>query len=240
MSVTAAVTALLAGPLTWMLLGALDRILPGDFLAAQMREQPAGTPAVRQIGGLALVPVYLASVAAIALAQSGTFALAVPAAAAIALLWLVGMADDHRHLPAGPRLAAHLVAALAVVWPLPDTMSVLGGLAPLWLERMLVVAGLVYAINVTNFMDGMDLMSVVGVGIPLAACALLLAHVPGQELVAFTSLALAAALAGFAIFNRPPARLYLGDNGALPLGLAAGMAGLHLCFATNPVTAILP
>ena len=58
--------------------------------------------------------------------------------------------------------------------------------------------------------------------------------------VCFATLAIAAALLGFAFFNRPPARLYLGDSGSLPLGLAAGTICVALALKADIVSALLP
>lgn len=232
--------ALLAAPLAWLCLLILQKLLPAGLLAAQMREQPPGTVPIRQLGGLGVVPFYLVALALLV----GRFPDARPMlgglGAATVLLWFVGMADDHRHRPAGLRLAAHAIAAVAVALTLPSSWTIFGDMLPLWLERGLVAFALICAINVTNFMDGMDLMSVAGCGIPISACALLLADSPDFVPIATASLTMAAALAGFAFFNRPPARLYLGDNGALPLGLACGTACIALAVETNVVAATLP
>ncbi|MCB1463568.1 MAG: glycoside hydrolase [Nitratireductor sp.] len=232
--------ALLAAPLAWLMLAVLEKATPSGFLKAHMREQPPGTSPVRQIGGLALVPLYLCALAITAWLHPSDQTFVTALAASAALLWLVGIADDHRHQPIALRLAAQFIAAMAVVLTLPPSLTVLGGIFPLWVERLLLVLALVYAINVTNFMDGMDLMSVAGTGIPLCASALLLAGGTAVPAIAFPVLAMAAGLLGFAAFNRPPARLYLGDNGALPLGLTSGIASAALAFETNPVAAILP
>lgn len=232
--------ALLAAPLAWLMLAVLEKIAPPDFLKAHMREQPPGTTPVRQLGGLALVPLYLCSLAVIAWNQPDEATFLTMLAASVTLLWLVGLADDHRHQPAGLRLATHFAAAIAVAMTLPPSLTALGGTVPVWVERSMLVVALVYAVNVTNFMDGMDLMSVTGIGIPLCATALLLTGSAAFPAAAFPSLVMAAALLGFAPFNRPAARLYLGDNGALPLGLAAGVASVALAFETSPVAAILP
>lgn len=231
---------LIAAPLAWLLLALAEKAMPSGFLAAHMREQPPGTRPVRQLGGLVLIPLHLAGLAVIARYHPDDRPFLTVFGAATALLWLVGIADDHRHRSTMLRLTAHCIAAFAVAASLPPSLTVLDGMLPIWIERALIVAALVYAINVTNFMDGMDLMSVAGLAIPLCASALLMANGAGYPPIALASLVLAAGLLGFAPFNRPPARLYLGDNGALPLGLAAGVAGVTLAADTQIVAAILP
>jgi UDP-N-acetylmuramyl pentapeptide phosphotransferase/UDP-N-acetylglucosamine-1-phosphate transferase len=93
---------------------------------------------------------------------------------------------------------------------------------PWWLERILLVLAGVWFVNLTNFMDGLDWMTVAEF-VPLTAGLVLLGAtgaVPAYAVVC--ALALLGALIGFAPFNRPVARLFLGDVGSLPLGLLVG------------------
>jgi UDP-N-acetylmuramyl pentapeptide phosphotransferase/UDP-N-acetylglucosamine-1-phosphate transferase len=80
--------------------------------------------------------------------------------------------------------------------------------------------------NLFNFMDGADGlaggMSAVGFGVLAIA-----AHRAGVAELAGISLALSAASAGFLVFNFPPARVFLGDAGSVPLGFLAGALGLQ-------------
>jgi UDP-N-acetylmuramyl pentapeptide phosphotransferase/UDP-N-acetylglucosamine-1-phosphate transferase len=90
---------------------------------------------------------------------------------------------------------------------------------PWWPERALLLIACLWFVNLTNFMDGIDWMTVAEI-VPVAAGIALLGLIgalpPFTTLVA---LALAGALIGFAPFNRPVAKLFLGDVGSLPLGL---------------------
>jgi len=146
--------------------------------------------------------------------------LAVAFAAALALA-LVSLADDVRSLPVEVRLPAHAAAALvfvlaaagpAITWP--------GG----WLGSSLAVIGLVWAANLFNFMDGADGlaggMAVLGFA-TFAVGALQAGH--GE--LALLCTALASAAAGFLAWNFPPARVFLGDAGSIPLGFLAGALG---------------
>jgi UDP-N-acetylmuramyl pentapeptide phosphotransferase/UDP-N-acetylglucosamine-1-phosphate transferase len=74
-------------------------------------------------------------------------------------------------------------------------------------------------VNLTNFMDGIDWMTVVEV-VPVTAGLAVLAMMGGLSSAAFVvALALLGATIGFAPFNRPVAKLFLGDVGSLPIGL---------------------
>lgn len=144
-----------------------------------------------------------------------------PTFAAAIVLAVVGAVDDIHALPAGNRLLLHTAAVIAVIATLPGELRALEFL-PFWLERLLLVIGGVWFVNLVNFMDGIDWMTVAEM-VPLTgglAIAGLLGAMPAYGVA--VSLALLGALLGFAPFNRPVARLFLGDVGSLPIGLLIG------------------
>jgi UDP-N-acetylmuramyl pentapeptide phosphotransferase/UDP-N-acetylglucosamine-1-phosphate transferase len=112
-------------------------------------------------------------------------------------------------------------------------------LLPWWLEQTCLMAGLLWFVNLVNFMDGIDWMTIAEV-VPLTATLAflgLLGTVPAlPAILAFTLLG---AMLGFAPFNRPVARLFLGDVGSLPVGLLLGWLLLHLAGAGEIAAAIL-
>ena len=136
-------------------------------------------------------------------------------------LALVGATDDVRPLEAVPRLVLQTAAVAAVVATFPDDMRIVPTV-PWWLDRAIVVVGGIWLVNVVNFMDGVDWMTVaevVPVTAGLALFGFLGALPPSAALVA---VALCGAVVGFAPFNRPVAQLFLGDVGSLPIGLLLG------------------
>ena len=139
----------------------------------------------------------------------------------------VGMIDDLRPIPVIPRLALQLVIVAVLVATLPAQIRILQAI-PIGLERALIVLGLLWFINLVNFMDGLDWMTVAEM-LPLSAALAALAwfgEAPASVLP--IALALAGALLGFAPFNRPIARLFLGDVGSLPIGLLTGWCLIEL------------
>ena len=94
-------------------------------------------------------------------------------------------------------------------------------------------------VNLVNFMDGLDLMTVAEV-VPIASAIVLLGWL--GELPASTTLAAAAlfgAMLGFAPFNRPVAKIFLGDVGSLPIGLLVGWCLLQLAWYQQFAAALL-
>jgi UDP-N-acetylmuramyl pentapeptide phosphotransferase/UDP-N-acetylglucosamine-1-phosphate transferase len=96
------------------------------------------------------------------------------------------------------------------------------------LERAFLVIGGVWFVNLVNFMDGIDWITVAEM-VPMTAAVAMLAAVAGAPiLVSIAALTLCGALLGFAPFNKPVARLFLGDVGSLPIGLLVGWMLLQL------------
>lgn len=130
---------------------------------------------------------------------------------ATVLVAAVGWWDDHRSLPVLPRLGTQLLSAALLALALT-----VGGMSWWWVP-VLVLAG-TWSINLHNFMDGIDgllAQQVMFVGLGLA----LLAHAAGQPALAGAAACLAAAALGFWYYNRPRARIFMGDVGSGTMGL---------------------
>ncbi len=138
--------------------------------------------------------------------------------------WLLAMAmglvivswlDDVRGLSVLMRLPAHLLAAGIFL-----AMGSDGGL----LSGLLGLLAIVWMTNLYNFMDGMDGlaggMAVVGFGAYGLA-----AWLVGEQGLVVLSFSIVGAALAFLCFNFPPARLFLGDSGSIPLGFLAAVLG---------------
>jgi UDP-N-acetylmuramyl pentapeptide phosphotransferase/UDP-N-acetylglucosamine-1-phosphate transferase len=194
-----------------------------------------------QGGGIAVVAATLAGVlagAALASIAPDMLLALWPLAAAAVLLAAVGAGDDIFHIPVGPRLILQVVAVGLVLAALPDDARVIPQL-PWWLERAALLIGGVYVVNLVNFMDGIDWMTVAEV-VPVTAglCGLFwFGALPLRDAV--IAAALLGAVAGFAPFNRPVAKLFLGDVGSLPIGLLMFWLLLQLATRGHVAAALL-
>jgi len=191
--------------LTW-LLRRVDR-LPLDH----PNERSLHVQPMPRVGGLGLIAGVLVAMLWLRPAELGW--LLAMALFLAALSWL----DDVRGLSVRVRLPAHLLAA-GVFLAFAGEINVL-----VW---MLGVLAMVWMTNLYNFMDGADGlaggMAVAGFGAYGLA-----AWMGGGQDVALLSLAIVGAALAFLRFNFPPARLFLGDSGSIPLGfLAAGLGWL--------------
>jgi UDP-N-acetylmuramyl pentapeptide phosphotransferase/UDP-N-acetylglucosamine-1-phosphate transferase len=156
--------------------------------------------------------------------------------AAAAALAVVGAVDDIRPIEPWPRLLLQLVAVLAMIAALPAALRVVPVL-PWWIERAAMAVAVLWLVNLVNFMDGIDWITVAEVVPVTAALALFgwIGAVPAEA--ALTALALCGAMLGFAPFNRPVAKLFLGDVGSLPIGLLLGW--LFILLAEDHLAAAL-
>lgn len=140
---------------------------------------------------------------------------------ATVLIAIVGAIDDVRSIAVVPRLVLQALTVALVLAALPGDLRVVPFL-PYLLERALIAFALLWFVNLTNFMDGLDWMTVAET-VPLSAGLVLfglLGALPREATI--VALALCGAMIGFAPVNRPVARMFLGDVGSLPIGLLLG------------------
>jgi UDP-N-acetylmuramyl pentapeptide phosphotransferase/UDP-N-acetylglucosamine-1-phosphate transferase len=135
---------------------------------------------------------------------------------AILLAW-IGAVDDIVTMRPLPRLIVQFIAVGIVVSLLPAGLHLTP--FPILMERAVLTVLGVWAVNLTNFMDGIDWITVAEV-VPITAGLALFGIIGSLPPSAFViALALLGAILGFAPYNRPVARLFLGDVGSLPIGL---------------------
>ena len=178
-----------------------------------------------QGGGIAIVAAFLV-VAGVAMPATGTWSdqIALNIAAvfmATVLIAVLGAVDDIKPTGVVLRLLFQFIAVASVIAVLPSDFQMTPFLS-WWLERVLLVLAGVWFVNLVNFMDGLDWMTVAEM-VPVAGGMVLLGVMgvlPAYAVVC--ALAVLGTLIGFAPFNRPVARLFLGDVGSLPLGLIVG------------------
>lgn len=220
----APVIALAAAALSFILILWLRPLLARYALARPNARSSHRVP-TPQGGGIAVIASTLC------VAVAAAIALGTPAGmlwsqlgaiiAATLLIAAVGAADDIRSIAVGPRLLSQALAVGAVIAALPADLGVLPFL-PFWVERALLLIGGVWFLNLVNFMDGLDWMTVAEIVPVTFGLALIgaLGLLPTHGII--VALALLGAMLGFAPFNRPVARLFLGDVGSLPIGLLLG------------------
>lgn len=206
------------------------------YALARPNGRSSHTTPTPQGAGIAVVATALAGtvVASVIIGGGGSGPHLLPFVLAILALALIGFFDDIAPLQPGLRLIVQAMAAIGLMLALPDGARALP-LLPDWVELVIAATGLVWFVNLTNFMDGIDGMTVAGIIPPLAGIALL----SGHPLEIVTALALIGALIGFAPFNRHVAKVFLGDVGSLAIGGIAGWLLLSLACSGYLVAALI-
>lgn len=174
---------------------------------------------VPRVGGLAL---WLGWAPAVAMASPPVAAMGSAVwGGPFLLLLAVSLADDVRAVPVLPRLAVHLGASAWFAFELLHLRAAMG------LDPLVAGAGVAllaaWSLNLYNFMDGSDGLAVTMAIVGFSAYA---AGAASAGLPALLFVALVAAALPVLWANRPPARMFLGDVGAVPLGFLAAALGM--------------
>jgi UDP-N-acetylmuramyl pentapeptide phosphotransferase/UDP-N-acetylglucosamine-1-phosphate transferase len=230
----AALAALLSGLLTSLLRPMLLRVALAKPNARSSHRIP--TP---QGAGIAVIAATVTAAGGLMLV-AGDEAMKIPVLVFAATLFiaLIGLADDVKSLPVLPRLVLQGLAVALVIFTAPDDIRIVPDV-PLWIERpVLLVAGL-WFVNLVNFMDGLDLMTAAE-AVPVTAAVALVGFFDGvPPSTTVVAAALCGALLGFSPFNRPVAKVFLGDVGSLPIGLLLGWCLLQLAYRHHVAAALL-
>jgi UDP-N-acetylmuramyl pentapeptide phosphotransferase/UDP-N-acetylglucosamine-1-phosphate transferase len=226
-----AIAALISAVITWT-----SRPLLQRYALARPNARSSHRIPTPQGAGIAVISATLIVAAAWA-----TFAnVAIPPALVVAtiVIALVGFADDILSLPVLVRLVLQAACVGAIVFTAPETARIVPAV-PLELERSLLLLAGIWFVNLVNFMDGLDLMTVAEV-VPVTAALLLLGWLGDLSWpAALIATALCGAMLGFAPFNKPVAKVFLGDVGSLPIGLLLGWCLLELAWHGQPAAALL-
>ena len=217
----------LAGFLTWPIrkvaiaIGAMDK----PNLDRKTQKEP-----VPYLGGLAIaISVVVLSFAAVIRSDNTqtTFPLAATLLFPAIFLGLMGLIDDLASLNPLPRLIIQTVMAIAVSVFLIKSDTVGITLDGTFLDEVVMTIWIIGICNSINFFDNLDggaagTVAVSTIGIALIALG------EGQELIAALSIVTAGSTIGFLMWNKSPAKIYMGDAGALFLGVVLSVLTIRL------------
>jgi len=192
-----------------------------------------------QGAGIAVIAATL-TVAGLIIASTDLSSSNFPIAVFGATLFIavVGFADDLKSIPVLTRLMLHAIPVGAILFATPGDLRIVPAF-PFWIERSLLLLAGLWFVNLVNFMDGLDWMTVAEV-VPVTAAMIVLGSFGEFPLSAtIVAAALCGAMIGFAPFNRPVATIFLGDVGSLPIGLLLGWCLLQLAWHQHFVAALL-
>jgi UDP-N-acetylmuramyl pentapeptide phosphotransferase/UDP-N-acetylglucosamine-1-phosphate transferase len=214
----AAVLAVSAG-LSAALILVLKPLLVRHLLAHPNARSSHATPTPQGAGLAVMASVLAVGIAVLLLGMAAPPPSLVPVLVGAAVFTVIGALDDAHALAVSWRLLAQILVAAAVIFLLPQDFRLLPELLPVTVERILLVLGVVGFVNAVNFLDGLDWMTVAQV-VPMTLGVVILHGldvVPAS--IGLLAVILLGATLGFAVFNKHPAQIFLGDAGSLPIGL---------------------
>ena len=217
----------MSGLLTWPIrklaiaIGAMDR----PNLERKTQKEP-----VPYLGGIAIAITILfityASIAA-KVPTAEKFTLAGQVLIPATLLALMGLVDDLNDLAALPRLTIQTMAAMVMSLILINTDTMGFAIGNTTVDTVVSILWIVGICNSINFFDNLD----GGAAGTVAATTLgifFIAFAQGQELISALAILTAGATLGFLMWNKSPAKIYMGDAGALFLGIIISALTIRL------------
>ena len=141
---------------------------------------------------------------------------------------VIGLLDDNHSLSAATRLAVQVAVALWVLYWVGEPAIFGASTTPVerWLTEAIALVGLIWTLNLFNFMDGIDGIAASETIFIAVAGALLTRTAHGSTAISTASLVIAAASAGFLPWNWPPAKIFMGDVGSGYIGYAIAVLAL--------------
>lgn len=189
---------------------------------------------VPYLGGIAIVAgVIITTYGALFISGNAEFVALVSTVLIPAVfMGAVGLVDDVKKLSPWPRFVAQNLVGLAITIVLISTDTLGSPSGSQIVDILISVIWIVGITNSINFFDNVDGGASGAVAIS-SFFLFLLCMQGGQYFIAGLSIVLAGSTLGFLLWNKPPARIYMGDAGALFLGVL--LATLALRFNPNPI-----
>jgi len=158
----------------------------------------------------------------------------------VIVLALVSWFDDRKGASVTMRLSMHLFAACLGTMAFGADATLFGGGLPFWLDRLLMIVGWTWFINLYNFMDGIDgLTCAETIAIATGTCLVMTATGTSDPFVSMLTLLLTGACLGFLVLNWHPAKIFPGDVGSVPLGFLTGFILLSLAVKGHFIPALI-
>ena len=212
--------------ISYLFVGLLTPVMRKIAIATDMVDRPNSShkshkKPVPYLGGVAIIiGVILVSYSTSLVSNfnAGTFWLATSVLGPALVLGIIGLWDDIKNLPPLPRFIAQSLAGVftAIILIITDNIGNPTGSA--FFDSIITVIWVVGICNSINFFDNLDGGAAGTVAISSIALAYL-ALTGDQYLIAALSTVTAGATLGFLVWNKSPAKIYMGDAGALFLGV---------------------
>lgn len=212
--------------ISYLIVGVLTPVMRKVAIATDVVDRPNSShkshkSAVPYLGGVAIIiGVITVSYSASLFSQftSSTFWLATSVLGPALMLGLIGLWDDIRNLPPLPRFIAQTLAGIFTASILLITDNIGNPTGSSFFDSIITVVWIVGICNSINFFDNLDGGAAGTVAISSIALAYLALN-GDQYLIAALSVVTVGSTLGFLVWNKSPAKIYMGDAGALFLGV---------------------
>jgi len=221
--------------MAYLLVGALTPLMRRIAIATDVIDRPNSShkshkKPVPYLGGVAIIIGVITVSYATSLVSNfttNTFWLATSVLGPALLLGLIGLWDDLRNLQPLPRFIAQSVAGVFTAVILVATDNVGNPTGSVIFDSIITLIWVVGICNSINFFDNLDGGAAGTVAISSIALAFLALN-GDQYLIAALSTVTAGATLGFLVWNKSPAKIYMGDAGALFLGVLLATLTIRL------------
>ena len=221
--------------IVYLLVGALTPLMRKIAIATDVIDRPNSShkshkQPVPYLGGVAIIVGVITVSYATSLVSNftiNTFWLATSVLGPALLLGLIGLWDDLRNLPPLPRFIAQSIAGVFTAGILIATDNVGNPTGSAIFDSIITIIWVVGICNSINFFDNLDGGAAGTVAISSIALAFLALN-GDQYLIAALSTVTAGATLGFLVWNKNPAKIYMGDAGALFLGVLLATLTIRL------------
>ncbi|MEI7560807.1 MAG: MraY family glycosyltransferase [Actinomycetes bacterium] len=211
---------------SYLLVGLLTPLMRKIALATDVVDKPntahkSHKQPVPYLGGVAIIIgiiVVSYSTSLVSNFTAKTFWLATSVLAPALILGIIGLWDDMKNLSPLPRFVAQTIAGLFTAFILIATDNVGNPTGSEIFDSVITIIWVVGICNSINFFDNLDGGAAGTVAVSSTALAFLALN-GDQYLIAALATVTAGATMGFLIWNKSPARIYMGDAGALFLGV---------------------
>jgi len=221
--------------IAYLLVGALTPLMRKIAIATDVIDRPNSShkshkQPVPYLGGVAIIVGVITVSYATSLVSNftiNTFWLATSVLGPALLLGLIGLWDDLKNLPPLPRFIAQSIAGVFTAGILITTDNVGNPTGSAIFDSIITIIWVVGICNSINFFDNLDGGAAGTVAISSIALAFLALN-GDQYLIAALSTVTAGATLGFLVWNKNPAKIYMGDAGALFLGVLLATLTIRL------------
>ena len=211
---------------TWLLTGVVRQYAMKHELYDVPNFRSSHSVATPRAGGIAVALIFMLCTIYLYGQREVSLATAIAILGSGSIVAAMGLRDDFSGVGAGWRLLSHFIASLWVLYWLggAPAFSAMGIAIPEgWWLNCIAAIFLVWLLNLYNFMDGIDgIASVEGISVCVAAAVIHSVTVIDSTFWILPAV-LGASLAGFAVWNYPKARIFLGDTGSGFVGLSLGV-----------------